>query len=208
MARLDRQAVVNLQVGRRHRRPRGGRGRLRGGQFRRQLRLMLAQGADPALVPGDVLLQLRLGGDKALFGLIDGEHDGNLLLLEAADGRLRGVDLVGERLILVVLSHLALLRPVFRHLLLGRLDLEFELFLLGLEPEPLGLRGLDRRLLRGDPRLHGGHLAGHALQLLFEPQPLAVAFLKHEQFVQTGSGHRTGTVRARWGGGQTQSAKV
>src|SRR5690606_9494883 len=89
-------------------------GRLGFAEFGSQTDLALRERLETRLVAGDVLLQLRFGGSEALAGGIHRVHHLEFAPLQVPDERLRRLDLMPERLVLVVLPHRRLLRPVLR----------------------------------------------------------------------------------------------
>src|SRR5580658_9397988 len=142
--------VIGLEGGRRDRRPRlrhGGHRRL---QLLGKAHVPLPHVLYPGLVAHDVLLQGRLGRGKPLLRLVDRVHRLQLLPLKVVDLLLDILDLVPERLVLVVLFDQELLGLVFPPLRLSRADLGLQDLLPGLELAHLALCGVDGGLLGRD----------------------------------------------------------
>src|SRR5690606_540352 len=95
--------------------------------------------------------------------------------------RLRRLDLMPERLVLVVLPHRRLLRPVLREVFVRGRDFSLDALSLRFEFAKLVAPLVDCLLLRGDLCLNRGHIARNRLQLHLDLTPGLIAVLKDQK---------------------------
>ncbi len=151
-------------------------------KFLLQIFLAFAEIGDQAIGDFAGLAQRRIGRLHVLLNGLGLFHEFDLLVVQLYNGLLAKFNLMGQRAIFLVLLGLKLLEGIFLDLRFFGLDIQLELFAVGLNLLGAIFGGVKVRLGAGRPGVEHLALRLDARKLVPELKDAAVAVLENEQF--------------------------